>query len=45
VRGKRPDAAMVDLAREKGICVLRTTHPMFTACGLLFQAGIQGKGA
>jgi hypothetical protein len=45
VRGKRPDAAMVDLAREKGICVLRTVHPMFTACGLLHGAGIVGKGA
>ncbi len=45
VRGKRPDPTMVELACEKGICVLRTSNPMFTACGLLYQAGIQGKGA
>ena len=45
VRGKRPDAAMVALAAEKGICVLRTAFPMFTACGLLYAGGVQGKGA
>lgn len=45
VRGKRPDPAMVDLAREKGICLLRTALPMFTACGVLHAGGVRGKGA
>ena len=44
VRGKVPSDLMVDLAREKNICVLSTPLPMFTACGLLYQAGIKGKG-
>ena len=44
VRGKVPSDLMIDLAREKSICVLSTPLPMFTACGLLYQAGIKGKG-
>lgn len=42
VRGKVPDEAILDLARQTGIAVLTTTHRMFTACGLLYQAGLQG---
>ena len=33
VRGKRPDEKMIELARERGICLLATPHTMFTACG------------
>jgi hypothetical protein len=44
VRGKVPPANMVELADEKRICVLTTTLPMFTACGLLFESGVKGKG-
>lgn len=44
VRGKTPNEQMIDLASEKGICILSTKLPMFTACGLLFQAGVKGKG-
>ena len=44
VRGKVPDQGMLDLAREKGICVLSTPLPMFSACGILYQNGVRGKG-
>ena len=33
---------MVELAKEKGIAVMTTNHRMFTSCGLLFQAGLDG---
>ena len=44
VRGKQPGEPMLDLAREKHICILTTPLTMFTACGLLFQSGVKGKG-
>ncbi|MFW6136909.1 MAG: hypothetical protein ACOC5U_02425 [Candidatus Aminicenantaceae bacterium] len=37
VRGKRPDAAGIKLAREMDIPLLTTKFMMFTACGLLWQ--------
>ena len=42
VRGKRPDEKMIELARERGICLLATPHTMFTACGILYKAGLVG---
>jgi predicted transcriptional regulator len=45
VRGKVPDKCIIDLAREKGIAVLRTQLPMFIACGKLYSAGVTGRGA
>ncbi|MCX8128508.1 MAG: DRTGG domain-containing protein [Clostridia bacterium] len=44
VRGKKPDNSIIALAREKGIAVMTTKNPMFTACGKLYSAGITGKG-
>ena len=44
VRGKVPDRGMLDLALEKGICILSTPLPMFSACGILYQNGVKGKG-
>lgn len=44
VRGKEPLPAMLQLAQDRGICILRTPLPMFTACGLLYQSGVKGKG-
>ena len=40
VRGKRPDAAVIELARSTGILILATRFNMYHACGLLFQAGL-----
>ncbi len=44
VRGKQPNEQMIELALDKDICILGTDLPMFTACGLLYEAGIRGKG-
>jgi len=42
VRGKEPDDALVTLANEKDIVVLKCNHSMYTACGLLYSAGLVG---
>jgi len=42
VRGKEPDATLVNLANEKDIVVMKTDHSMYTSCGLLYQAGLSG---
>ena len=42
VRGKRPDAEMIALAEERGMALLSTAYPMFTACGLLYTNGLEG---
>ncbi len=42
VRGKRPDAAILQLADTMGITVLGTRFTMFQACGLLYQSGLRG---
>ena len=42
VRGKEPDDAMISLAEERGMVLLTTQKRMFTACGLLYQAGLRG---
>lgn len=44
VRGKLPTEQMLSMGRDKGICILSTDLPMFTACGLLYQGGVKGKG-
>ena len=40
VRGKEPTAEMIELARAKGITIIRTPRRMFSACGLLYSAGL-----
>jgi len=45
VRGKKPSKEMCELAEEKGIVLLSTDLSMFTACGILYKAGIVGKGS
>jgi predicted transcriptional regulator len=42
VRGKKPDKGGVQLAKEKGIPILSTKFMMYTACGLLYRAGLPG---
>ena len=39
---EEPAPEVVELAREKDLAVMTTTHRMFTACGLLFQSGLNG---
>ena len=42
VRGKRPDETIIECAKESGIAVMCSSHRMFTACGLLYKAGLNG---
>ena len=42
VRNKQPGEDMIALARQRNICILTTPHTMFTACGLLYAAGLRG---
>ena len=44
VRGKRPDDAMIRLASENNIVLIRTEERMFSACGKLYAAGLDGSG-
>lgn len=42
VRGKKADANMIMLAKSTGIALLQTDYNLFTACGLLYEAGLRG---
>lgn len=42
VRGKKPDSAMIELAKEREIVLMGTKYRMFTACGLLYEGGLKG---
>ena len=42
IRGKKADEKLLDMARERDLVVLETGHRMFTACGLLYEAGLHG---
>ncbi len=44
VRGKRPEAVILELARAKNIVLLSTQMRMYSACGILYQHGL-GAGA
>ncbi|WDC85604.1 DRTGG domain-containing protein [Caloramator sp. mosi_1] len=42
VRNKRPDETIIELAKEKAMCLLATHHTMFTSCGILYSNGLKG---
>ena len=42
VRGKQPGEDILEVARENGIVVLMTKHRMYSACGMLYSAGLNG---
>jgi predicted transcriptional regulator len=42
VRGKKPDDAVIALAKERGMVLLATDYPLFAACGRLYAAGLGG---
>lgn len=44
IRGKKPEEKIVEMAKEKGITIMATKHPMFIACGKLYSAGLTGRG-
>lgn len=42
VRGKMPDEAMIELAKERNLVLLATDMRMFEACGILYANGLRG---
>lgn len=42
VRGKRPEAETVALAKQKDIPLFITKLTMFEACGILYMSGLRG---
>ena len=42
VRGKQPDADIIELAIERDIVLLRTQYEMITSCGLLYKNVLKG---
>ena len=45
VRGKKPDEMTLQMAEDSGLVVLATGHRMFSACGMLYKAGLGGGAA
>lgn len=43
VRGKLPGEDILELARERGLVVMRCAKRMFIACGLLYSHGLAGE--
>lgn len=42
VRGKKPDETLISMAKERDLIVMETGHRMFSACGMLYKAGLGG---
>lgn len=42
VRGKTPPEEVIELAKEKGITVLRTEYTLYNASGRLYEKGLGG---
>lgn len=42
VRGKKPGAEVIELAKESGIVMLSTDERMYVACGRLYENGLRG---
>ncbi|MBP2637160.1 MAG: hypothetical protein H6Q72_3067 [Firmicutes bacterium] len=42
VRGKRPGADVIEMARKMQIPLLTTNKPMYEACGVLYEDGLAG---
>ena len=43
VRGKTPPVEVTELAKDKGITILTTKHPLYAACGMLYAEGLRGR--
>ncbi len=42
VRGKKPAADVIELAKESGMVILSTEERMYVACGRLYENGLRG---
>ena len=40
VRGKMPDESIIELARQKGITLMKCSLRMYLACGMLYAKGL-----
>lgn len=45
VRDKMPDEMMLELAHAREITVMRSSLPLFRACGILYSSGLTGENA
>ena len=43
VRSKTPTDAMLELARDNGIVIMRSDKRLYEACGLLYSNGLAGN--
>lgn len=43
IRGKRPNADVIQMAQDQGITLLTTKHTMYTTSGILYANGIMGS--
>lgn len=43
VRGKRPEESVIEMAEERGVILMTTEQPLYTACGLLYSSGLAGR--
>jgi len=43
VRGKIPSDELIEMAQSRDIVLVRTRHSLFTASGMLYQAGLLGE--
>ena len=43
VRGKLPAQEVIDLAEKRGIALIATEHPLYNACGMLYDKGLRGR--
>ena len=43
VRGKSPDASIIELAETKGMVILTTDLTMYESCGRLYASGLTGS--
>src|SRR5690606_29466779 len=43
VRGKQPTEDIIELAKQKNMIILTTTHSLYTSCGLLYTHGLMGE--
>ncbi len=43
VRGKSPTEDIIDMAKERNIAILATTHTLYVACGKLYENGLPGS--
>ncbi len=44
VRGKTPNDSILDLAKQNEIVILKTNYRLYSACGILYEAGLKPKG-